>query len=183
MKELHAQASAVLGASVEQCFALLAAVDRYPGWCPEVVRSVDVLVREGGDQPTTARATVRAGVGPLAGDLELLVAIAADRPRAVTITRLPNEASDPEAFELTWRVKGGESGGVKGGERTRIELRIDAVLSLPRLVPLAGVADVVARRLLSQVSSALAEVEYSAAPAPSPARAARRSVAARRGHR
>lgn len=35
-----------MAAPLEECFALLAAVDRYPDWCPDVVRQVEVLDRD-----------------------------------------------------------------------------------------------------------------------------------------
>ena len=44
-----------MAAPLEECFALLAAVDRYPEWCPDVVRYVEVLERGAEAQPRRVR--------------------------------------------------------------------------------------------------------------------------------
>jgi hypothetical protein len=52
---------------------------------------------------------------------------------------VPHEPSDPERFTVTWRVAGSGTG-------TRIDLALDAVLDLPRFVPLpSGVGDTIAQ--------------------------------------
>jgi hypothetical protein len=55
MKSIEGRASAVVGSAVEDCFALLAAVDRYPCWNGELVREVEVLERDGEGHPARAR--------------------------------------------------------------------------------------------------------------------------------
>jgi hypothetical protein len=57
--------------------------------------------------------------------------------REVRLTRLKHQPSDPERFEVVWRV---------GSERpTRLELELAATLDVPRLVPVGGVGDRIAQ--------------------------------------
>jgi hypothetical protein len=49
-----------VAAPLEECFALLAAVDRYRDWCPDVVRQVEVLDRDAAGEPLRAIAEVYA---------------------------------------------------------------------------------------------------------------------------
>src|ERR1022692_2749591 len=46
MKELRGTATALVPAPLTQCLALVEAVDRYPAWYPDVVRTVEVLERD-----------------------------------------------------------------------------------------------------------------------------------------
>jgi hypothetical protein len=72
--------------------------------------------------------------GPLVRHVELSLSVATDAAGSVTLTRVPNEPTDPERFEVTWRL-------VAEGARTRIELQLDANLDVPRIVPLGRVGD------------------------------------------
>ena len=45
-----------MAAPLEMSFALLAAVDHYPKWCPDVIRYVQVLERDATGQPHQADA-------------------------------------------------------------------------------------------------------------------------------
>lgn len=150
MKSLRGTATAVVPAPVERCFSLLAAVGGYPRWYPDVVRGVEVIETGTDGRPTRAHATLRVAFGPLAKDFPLVLAIELDRPRTVRLTRLPNEPSDDEQFEVIWRL----------GDRvsTRVELELDARLDVPRLLPIGGICDVMADGFVQAAVEALGAV-------------------------
>ncbi|MBV9005239.1 MAG: hypothetical protein JO181_11320, partial [Solirubrobacterales bacterium] len=94
MKELHGTASAVVPAAQDRCMELLEAVDRYPEWHPDVVKSVEVLERDAGGQPSKVRAKLRVERPPVAKDFDLVMAVAIDPPGAVDLTRVQDDPSD-----------------------------------------------------------------------------------------
>lgn len=147
MKRLAGHAAAESGATPADCFELLAAVDRYPVWNPEVVRGAEVLERADDGSPTKARAKLHAEVGPVVKDFDLLLAVSTDRPRAVTLTRISDDRGDQEEFRVGWTVA--------QGPPTRIELRLDANLSVPRFVPVIGVGDSLAKEFVTAAVRAL----------------------------
>jgi hypothetical protein len=55
MRDFHGKAAEVTPASLDDSFALVAAVDRYPDWCPGAVRAVDVLERGADGYPAGSR--------------------------------------------------------------------------------------------------------------------------------
>lgn len=133
VKTLRGSASAPVGAGQEECFALLAALDGYPDWYPNRVRGVDVLERGEDGLPSRAHARLFVSFGPISQELELMLAARTDRPAEVLLTRMANEPSDPERFELRWRIYPGE-----------IALELEATVELPRLVPTSGLGDAAA---------------------------------------
>jgi ribosome-associated toxin RatA of RatAB toxin-antitoxin module len=137
MKELRGAASATAEAPIERCFELLRAVDAYPSWYPEVVKSVQVVERDAEGAPARVQTTLHLAQGPLARDFELLMSVTAQRPGMVELTRIPEEPGDDERFEVRWRLSAQSS--------TRIELELRADLSVPRFVPLGGIGDSVAQ--------------------------------------
>jgi Polyketide cyclase / dehydrase and lipid transport len=147
MKELTGSASAVTAASPEECVALLAAIDGYPTWTPDVVKRAEVLERGPDGHPTRARAKLHVERGPLTRDFNLLFDVNVDPGRTVALRRVPHKASDKERFDVTWRLAGGQS--------TRIELQLVANLDVPRLIPLGGVGDAMAADLVSAATRAL----------------------------
>ena len=144
MKDLNGQAEDRVAASAEQCFALLAAVDRYPQWYPDVVREVDVLGRGAEDRPTAVRAKLRVAYGRLAHDFDLVLAVAVEEPRTVRLSRVGGS----QRFELTWHVR-------EGAADTRIELDLEATLRVPRFMPLEGVGNGVAQQFVAAAKRAL----------------------------
>jgi hypothetical protein len=148
VKELDGAAGAVVAASAQECLTLLVAVDGYPSWYPQVVRDVAVLERDPQGRPSRARATLHVSVGPLVRDFNLLLAIAIEDPGTVKLTRVPNDPSDMERFEVTWRVD-------EAGE-TRLQLELHANLSVPRLLPLGGVGGSLAQGFVDAAARALA---------------------------
>jgi ribosome-associated toxin RatA of RatAB toxin-antitoxin module len=147
MKELSGQARTAISAPPAECIALLAAVDRYPTWYPDVIRKVEVIERDGSGVVRRARVTVHLSVGPLANDytFEINVEVA---PAAVILSRVPHKASDPDQLEVHWRVKPGE-----------LRVDVSAVLEVPRFLPVGGAGEAVAqgfvkaaRRVLDDLS-------------------------------
>jgi Polyketide cyclase / dehydrase and lipid transport len=151
MKSLRGTGSAVVPATVEQCFALLAAMDGYPRWYPDVVREVRVIETGADGRPSRAHVTLHVAYGPLAKDFPLVLAIALDRPRTVRLTRLPNEPGDDEQFDVIWRLE-------DRGD-TRIELELEARLDVPRLLPIGGIGDVMADGFVQAAIAALGTPE------------------------
>lgn len=149
MKELHGAANATVDAPAEECFTLLEAFDHYPSWYPEVVRVAEVVDRDDDGRPTTARTALHVAHGPLVKDFDLLLAIRLERPRIVKLTRIPHGPSDPEQFDVMWRIE-------SAAGATRIALALDANLSVPRFVPLGGVGDSMAQGFVSAARRALA---------------------------
>jgi hypothetical protein len=147
VKELHGRASTEVAVPIDRALALLAAVERYPSWYPEVVREVDVLEVAGDGQPIKALTSLHVVHGPLVRDFRLEMAVTVDPPRSVQLTRIPHGAGDREQFQVTWNLTGSDA--------TRIALAIDANLSVPRLVPLGGVGDALAQGFVRAARNAL----------------------------
>jgi hypothetical protein len=136
MKQLSGSASAPTRAGEHRCVDFLSDVEAYPHWYPEVVRSVEVLERDADGRATRARATLRASVGPINRDLQLTLGVSRG-PREVKLVRTSQDSADAERFSVNWQVSGAQSGA-------RIDLKLDAALDVPRLVPLGGVGDAMA---------------------------------------
>jgi ribosome-associated toxin RatA of RatAB toxin-antitoxin module len=133
MKDLQGSASTPVTASPEQCVTLLAAIDRYPTWYPDVIREVEVLERDSQGVPVRARTTVHLAIGPLSNDFRFIVAVEA-RPDSVVLTRVPDSPSDPERLEVRWRV-----------QPRRLDVDVAARLDVPRFLPVGGAGDSVAQ--------------------------------------
>ena len=147
MKELTGHASATTPAPPGECMALLERIDGYPGWAPDLVKDADVLERDAAGHPLHARAKLHVERGPIARDFDLRFKVSVDPAGTIKLSRVPHEASDPERFDVTWRVEGGPS--------TRITLELAANLDVPRFVPLGDVGDSLAQGLLSAATRAL----------------------------
>ncbi|MBV9421633.1 MAG: SRPBCC family protein [Solirubrobacterales bacterium] len=148
MKELHGTASAVVPAAQDRCMELLEAVDRYPQWHPDVVKSVEVLERDATGQPSKVRAKLRVERPPVAKDFDLVMAVAIDPPGAVDLTRVQDDPSDRERFAFAWRLE--PDGG------TRIQLAMDANLDVPWFLPLGRIGDSLAEEFVTAAARALA---------------------------
>jgi ribosome-associated toxin RatA of RatAB toxin-antitoxin module len=138
MKELHGSASGAVSASPERCFDLLVAVDTYPDWYPAAVRRAEVVERAADGRPLAARAALEVSYGPLTRSFDLLLRIEAQRPAWVHLTRVTHSPSDDERFDVRWRVVPG-----------RVDLDLEANLSVPRFVPIAGIGDSFAEDFLA----------------------------------
>jgi len=147
MKELRGNAIGVLAVPAEACFALLAAVDRYPAWL-DVVREVDVLERGPNGRPLRVGAQLHVAQSPVMKDFSLVVAAESEPYGAVRLVRLPKDSGDRDQLTLSWSLRG-------NGE-TRLELEFYAAVSfLPRILPLGGVGDLIARHVLEEATTAL----------------------------
>jgi hypothetical protein len=147
MKDLRGTASARLDAAPEACTALLAAVDRYPSWHPEVIREAEVLERGADGVPLRARTTVHVAVGPLVRDFRLLVSVTVEPGRRVTLTRVPHEPTDPEEFRVDWLIE--------ARARTSLSVELTARLDVPRLLPVGAIGDSLAQGFVEAASRAL----------------------------
>ena len=148
MKQLQGTASAEIELPVADCFALLAAIDRYPAWF-EVVREVEILDREPDGRPRLARVEIHVPQSPFGTDFELLVEIQAEPPEAMQFTKLPAGPADRDRLEITWRMR--ENGW------TEIEFEFDAAVSfVPGYLPVGGGGDVIAEVILDAATAAFA---------------------------
>jgi Polyketide cyclase / dehydrase and lipid transport len=127
--------------------ALLEAIEGYPTWAPDIVKEGEVLERDAGGLPTKARARLHVERGPITRDFNLVFEVTVDPAGRIALRRIPQEASDKERFDVTWRVHGGQS--------TRIELELGANLDVPRFIPLGDVGDSIAQQLVSGATRAL----------------------------
>jgi hypothetical protein len=146
VKRLEGRAGAEVAATPEEAVALLAAVERYPQWYPEVVREVDLLERDADERPLRVRAKLHLSRGPLSSDFDLTLAVHIG-PSSVTLTRIPSPGHDDELFEVDWHVG--------GASPTRLSVTLTAVLDVPRLIPLGGIGDEVAAGFVAAAASAL----------------------------
>lgn len=147
MREFRGEAAEVAGPPVEDCLALLAAVDRYPDWCPDVVQSVEVLDRGAAGQPSRVRMRVHVVRGPIDREFDLYLAIVVDPPGTVKLTRVTDHPTEQE-FSATWLLTPVGS--------TRISLRLEANLRVPSYIPAAGVGDAIAKAFVTAACRALA---------------------------
>lgn len=147
MKELQGAAAVEVAASPAECVALLQAVDRYPTWYSEVVKRVEVIERDGNGRPSKANAMLHVVHGPLTRDFNLQLEVVNEPPATVKLVRLSHGAADHERFDVTWRVT--ES------TRTRINLHLNANLSVPRFVPVGGIGDGLAQGFVGAAARAL----------------------------
>src|SRR5437588_8982917 len=140
MKELRGSAATTIEAAPETCFELVAAVDRYPSWNPDAIRSAEVLERDAAGWPARARISVHVGVGPVVRDFDLLMDAALKQGHEVRLSRVRQEPTDSERFDVAWRIG--------PGPPTSLELELTATLDVPRLVPLGGVGDRLAQEFV-----------------------------------
>ena len=156
MKKLDGRAEAAVGAPMETCFTVLAAVERYPGWIGEFIRAVTVLDRDASGLPTRAHIAVHVAQSPFGKTFEFDAAIRSEPPRAVELSRLPGGPSDADRVSLSWSL-------LREDQHMRIALEFAAeVPFLPGVLPLPGVGDLIARTLLD---AAVRELGGSSAPA------------------
>lgn len=149
MKELRGNASDEVAASPGDCLALLHDIERYPSWYPDVVRQVTIVRPAGDAAPIAARTTVHLGIGPIQRDFNLLMEVSSEAGRIIRLARVKDGSSDAEELSATWRIDDGTPG------RTRLAIEVSARLEVPRLLPLHGLGDAVARDFVSAAARAL----------------------------
>ena len=136
-----------MAAPLEDCFALVAAVDRYPDWCPDIVRDVEVLDRDPEGRPSRVRMGMRVAQGALVREFGLFLAIVVEPPRIVKLTRVTDHPTNQE-FRATWLLRPAGS--------TRLALQLDAVLRVPSYIPAGGVGDAIAEGFVAAACRAVA---------------------------
>ncbi|MGN6169652.1 MAG: SRPBCC family protein [Solirubrobacteraceae bacterium] len=146
-REFHGEAAEVVAAPLDDCFALVAAVDRYPGWCPDIVRHVDVLDRGVGGQPSRVRMRMHVAHGALVKEFDLFLRVVAEPPRTVKLTRVTDHPTNQE-FSAAW--------GLGPAGSTRVAFEFDAKLRVPWYIPAQGVGDMVADRFVAAACRRLA---------------------------
>ena len=136
MKELSGTAATLVAAEAEACLEMLAAVDRYSDWYPEVITHAEILERAGDGAPVRAAATVHVSVGPVQRKFDLLLEVDVG-DRHVRLLRIAHDHADGEHFEVRCTVL--------DGERTELQVALQARLDVPRFLPLGDVGDSVAQ--------------------------------------
>ncbi len=134
-------------ASRESALAFLGAVDRYPEWHPDVVRSVEVLESAPDGRPLTVRTKLHVSSGPFTHDFNLTMAVDVAAPGTVKLSKVKSDGSDQE-FDVVWRLRKNKG--------TRIELDLHANLDVSRFLPLGGVGDSLAEGFVAAAADALA---------------------------
>jgi Polyketide cyclase / dehydrase and lipid transport len=146
MKDLEGTAADTVGRSREDCFTFLEAVDRYPDWYPDVVRYVEVLDRDSGGRATRVRTKLHVSQGPITKDFDLIMAVLAQRPESLELTRVSDTPSE-QKFDVSWRLR--EQTG------TRLEVYLRASLNVPRFLPVGGIGNSIAHGFIAAASRAL----------------------------
>lgn len=147
MKGLRGAATALTAAPVQECIDFLAAIEGYPSWYPEVVKSVEVLEQDPAGYPSKARAVLHLSRGPLVKDFDVVLDISVAQASTVSLVRIPHDRSDQERFEVSWHVH--------ADVVTRLEVVLSANLSVPRLLPLGGIGDAIAGGFVTAASRTL----------------------------
>ena len=147
MKELQGRAAGELDLPPEECFALLAAVERYPDWL-EFVREVELVEPERNGTPGRAWAALHIPQSPFGTDFEFFVTVKTEPPVAITLTRVPDGPGDLDRLELIWRMQ--------GNGPTTLELEFDVAASfVPGFLPVGGAGEVFAQAGIDAVLDAL----------------------------
>jgi ribosome-associated toxin RatA of RatAB toxin-antitoxin module len=149
MKKLHGAATVRVEATTEECFSLLAAVDRYPRWYPEVVRAAKVLAAREDGYPTRVEVTLHVSRRPIERDFDLIMEVHVAQPRSVLLTRIVSGSSDEEEFRVAWEIE-------EHADGRQIGLEVDACLSVPGFLPLGNIGDDLAVGFVTAVARALA---------------------------
>jgi Polyketide cyclase / dehydrase and lipid transport len=147
MREFHGEAEEVVAAPVEDCLALLAAVDAYPDWCPDIVRGVKVLERGADGEPSRVRMRMHIARGPVVREFDLFLAIVVKPPGTVKLTRVTDHPTE-QAFNATWLLSPSGS--------TRVALQLDAKLRVPSYIPAHGIGDAIAEGFVTAAGRTLA---------------------------
>lgn len=147
MKHLHGSARATVEAPTEGCFALLAALEAYPTWYPDVVKEVKVVERGPDGLVLRAEAKLHLAYGPVSRDLDLLLAVSVSSPELVQLTHVPRGVSSGASFDATWQLE--DHAG------TDLRLELDATMPVPRLVPLGRVGNAFADGFMQAAVRAL----------------------------
>jgi ribosome-associated toxin RatA of RatAB toxin-antitoxin module len=145
-REFHGEAADVVAAPPEVCLALVAAVDRYPDWCPDVIRDVDVLDCDADGQPSSVRMMMDIARGGLVREFNLFLLIIVEPPGSVKLTRVTDHPTNQE-FNATWTLRPAAS--------TRLALELDAKLRVPWYIHAGRIGDAIAEAFVNAASTRL----------------------------
>jgi len=146
VKELQGSASTEIELPPEDCFALLASIDLYPGWF-EVVRDVEVLEREPGGLPSLARVELHVPQSPFGTEFSFTVAVHANHPESMRFVKLADGPADRDRLEISWRMR--------ENAVTEIDFEFDAAMSfVPGYLPVGSVGDAIAEAILGAATNA-----------------------------
>ena len=147
MKEVSGRSHTRVERPLEDCFALLEALEEYPRWVGEYVRRVEVCKRDAHGRPRRAVATVHVEQSPFGKDFELVLSVLPRFPRMIRQRRVGHD----DRLELVWQFEPSEGG-------TSIALEFVACVSfLPSLVPMGDAGNAIAEAALDAVADALTE--------------------------
>ena len=146
-REFHGEAAEVAAAPREVCLSLVAAVDRYPDWCAEVIREVEVLDRGVDGHPIRVRMTMHIARGGFVREFNLFLAIVVEPPGSVRLTRVTDHPTNQE-FNATWTLRPAAS--------TRVALELDAKLRVPWYIRAGGIGDAIAEAFVDAACRRLA---------------------------
>ena len=147
MNHLHGEAQAAVDVPIEECLALLADLEAYPSWYPDVVKEVKVVELGDDGLPRRAETKLHLSYGPVSRDLDLLLAVHVRRPSLVQLKHVSRGPSSGASFDATWRLK--DHAG------TQLKLELDAVMPVPALVPLGRVGDAYAAGFMQAAAARL----------------------------
>jgi Polyketide cyclase / dehydrase and lipid transport len=147
MREFDGAASEVVAAPLEDCLVLLAAVDRYADWCPDVVRAVEVLDRGADGQASSVRMAMHIARGGFDREFDLFLTVIVEPPGTVKLTRVRKRPTSQE-FNAAWMLTPAGS--------TRVALHLDAKLRVPRFIRAHGIADAIAQGFVTAACRELA---------------------------
>jgi ribosome-associated toxin RatA of RatAB toxin-antitoxin module len=147
VRDFHGQAAGIARASLDEAFALVAAVDRYPEWCPDVVTDVEVLERAEDGSASKVRMRIRVQRGTFAREFDLYLVVVAEPPATVRLARVTDHPTNQE-FDATWSLTEAQDG-------TRIALVLDAKLRVPWYIGAHGIPDAIAGAFVSDATRAL----------------------------
>ena len=111
-----------------------------------------MLSRDAQGRAERVHSRLRASIGPLDRDFEIMLTIRDEGPADVVLDRLPHEPRDGEALSMRWTL----SPAPGAGRGTLLRLALTAKLDVPRMLPLPrGVANDLARKFVEAAAARL----------------------------
>jgi ribosome-associated toxin RatA of RatAB toxin-antitoxin module len=142
MKEITATATGTAQAPIEQVYAHLLDVERYPNWYPDGAKSVEVLERGDDGKATKVDAVLAAVAGPLRKQFDVRLAIEPTKPTLIALARMVDDRGDHEALTITWLLT------PVSEQETEITVEMTARIDVPMFLPIDPVAREVANGFL-----------------------------------
>jgi ribosome-associated toxin RatA of RatAB toxin-antitoxin module len=134
MKDIQATATGVSQTPIDQCFALLREIEKYPDWYPDGAKSVDVLERDADGAALKVDAVLAAVAGPLRKSFDVRLTVLAERPTRIALARVADDRGDHEALTIAWSLR------ELSPAETEVTVEMVARLDLPPFLPIDPVA-------------------------------------------